>query len=90
MTAQQNGTHDPATLERELAARRARLAATVDELVQRSRPQEIARRTASGFAERLKSAVTTPEGSIRIERVIAITAAALAVVAVFGVARRRR
>lgn len=89
MTAEQNGTHDVPTLERDLAERRAQLAATIDELLARSRPQEVARRSARTAKEKVGGAVRTPEGQIRVERVLAIAAAVAVSVTVMVVARRR-
>jgi hypothetical protein len=90
MTAQQNHRPSPAELELELAARRARLAGTIDELIDRSAPKEVARRSLRGFREKLTGAVRTPDGDLRVERVTAVAVAALVVVAVMALARRRR
>jgi len=90
MTAQQNHRPSPAELELELAARRARLAGTIDELIDRAAPKEVARRSLRGFKDKLTGTVTTPEGELRFERIAAIAAAAAVVVAVMALARRRR
>lgn len=80
---------DPAELERVIAERREHLAATVDELVARAQPGEIARRGARGIAARLRSAAFTTDGEPRVERVAAVSAAITALVALV-VWRRRR
>jgi hypothetical protein len=90
MTAQQNGTPDPAVLEAELAARRVHLAATIDELIERSKPKEIARRSVRETLAKLSGAVRTPTGELRVERVGAIAASVFVVVALIAIARRRR
>lgn len=104
MTAQQNGVPatrggrpvpntpapDAAALELALAQRRARLAATIDELVERSKPKEILRRTVQGLLAKAKSTVCTPEGEVRVERVAAVAVSATVVLAVLITARRRK
>ena len=81
---------DPAAIERHIDERRRRLAGTVDELVVRAHPKEIARRGAAGAKERARSAVTTPEGELRPERIAAAAVAFLALLALFVVPRRVR
>ena len=90
MTAQQNGTPDPAVLELELAARRARLASTIDELIERSTPKEVARRSLRESLAKISGTVRTPTGELRVERVGAIAAALAAVIVLMVAARRRR
>lgn len=90
MTAQQNHTSSAAELELELAARRARLAGTLDELMERVTPKEIARHSARGVKQKIDEQLRTPDGGLRVERVAAIAAAAVAAVALVVVARRRR
>ncbi|MFC5999528.1 DUF3618 domain-containing protein [Quadrisphaera sp. GCM10027208] len=80
---------DPEAIEREIALRQARLAATVDELTARLSPKEVGRRAAAGARGRAVSAVTAEDGSLRVERIGAAAAAVLAVV-VLVVRRRRR
>lgn len=64
----------PDAIEAEIAATRAHLAATIDELSVRAKPKEIVRRrvesTKAGFVE----ATHTPEGELRMERVAALAA----------------
>jgi hypothetical protein len=89
------GTHgqilprDPVALELLISQRRDRLAATVDELVRRAQPREIARRGALGAVSRFRSATCTPDGQLRVERVGAAVAAVVTLV-VLVLWRRRR
>lgn len=68
-------------LEGEVAARRERLARTVDELVAKATPKAVLQRQAEAARARVADAVQTPEGELRVERVAALAA----VVAVVGV-----
>ena len=81
---------DPAALERLIDERRRRLAGTVDELVVRAHPKEIARRGAESAQQRARDAVLTPDGRPRAERIAAIAAAVLAVLGLMLLSRRRR
>jgi hypothetical protein len=81
---------DPAVLEREIEARRARLAATVDELVFRAQPKEIARRASADAKAKFQAATTTPDGDLRTERIAAVAAAVLLLVVLAIWNRRRR
>lgn len=76
-------------IEADIAAARARLAGTVDELHTRAAPQEIARRQVQSVREKLTEATRTPTGELRTERVAALAAAAVALIGL-GAARRRR
>lgn len=67
-------------LEAEIAARRDRLAQTIDELAQRVNPKNILHRQTDLAKARFADAATTPEGDLRVERVAAV----VAVVAVVG------
>jgi Protein of unknown function (DUF3618) len=80
---------DPAAIEALIAQRRADLASTIDELVVRAHPKEIARRSAADARTRLQAFATTPEGELRTERLAAVAGAALAVVTVLVLLRRR-
>ena len=80
---------DPAAIEAQIEATRARLAGTVDELSVRLRPQEIARRGTAQAKARLLRATTTPEGQPRVERLAAAGAAVVALL-VLAIWRRRR
>jgi hypothetical protein len=81
---------DTARLEQDIQATRARLEGTINELAYRAQPQVIAQRQAQGLRLKLDAATHTPDGELRIERVVAIVAAAVAVVVVVGFLRRRR
>ena len=65
---------DPAELERLVEARRAHLAATLDELALRARPKALARSSAVAVRGRLRRSVTAPDGTLRVERVGAVVA----------------
>lgn len=80
---------DPAAIEAQIEATRARLAGTVDELSVRLRPQEIARRGTAQAKVRLLRATTTPDGQPRVERLAAAGAAVVALL-VLAIWRRRR
>lgn len=80
---------DPEALERIIDARRQHLADTVDELVVRAHPKEIARRTSADARERAIGLVTDEQGQPRYERIAAATAAVVLVVVLVVVRRRR-
>ncbi len=80
---------DPAELEAEIERARARLVGTMDELGTRLQPKEIARRGARDVRARLDHAIRTPEGSLRVERLAAVGAAATALVTLVAWNRRR-
>ena len=83
------GPTNPAAIEAEIEATRARLAGTVDELAVRMHPKQIARRGADDVVAKVRTATTTPDGHLRIERLAAMGAAAVALL-VLVVWRRRR
>lgn len=76
-------------LEAEITAARTRLAGTVDELHARTAPQEIARRQVESVRTKLNDATHTETGELRTERVAAIAAAAVALVGLAIIRRRR-
>ncbi len=80
---------DPEAIERVIDERRRRLAGTVDELVVRAHPKEIARRGAADVTQRARDAVSTPDGQLRPERLAAVAAAVVVVVVLVVVSRRR-
>jgi hypothetical protein len=82
--------NDPKAIEELIARRRERLAATVDELVVRAHPKEIARRSAADAKGRLQAFAATPEGDLRSERLAAVAAAAVAFVGLLLLLRSRR
>ena len=74
-------------LQAEIADRQKRLAATVDELTNRMRPQEVLRRSTAGGKDkaaevqgRVREALTDEHGNPRVERIAAVSAAAAALV----------
>ena len=76
-------------IEADIAAARGRLAGTVDELHARTAPKEIARRQAEAAKAKFTAATRTETGELRTERVGALAVAAVALIAV-GLLRRRR
>ncbi|HVN13915.1 MAG TPA: DUF3618 domain-containing protein [Kineosporiaceae bacterium] len=79
---------DPDALEQIVDARRRNLAATVDELVYRAHPKQIARRAAEDLRQRAVALVTDEQGELRYERIGAATTAVVLVVVVVIVRRR--
>ena len=79
---------DPEALEKIIDARRRHLAATVDELVVRAHPKEIARRTTADAKQRAQGFVSDEQGSLRYERIAAIAAGAVVLVVLVVVRRR--
>lgn len=67
-------------IEAGIAATRAHLASTIDELAVRAKPTEIARRQAESTKARFIAATHTPEGELRVERIGAMAAAAAVLV----------
>jgi hypothetical protein len=80
---------DPVAIEQLIAHRRANLASTIDELAQRARPKEIARRSAADAKGRIQAFARTDDGALRIERLAAVAGAVAALVTVLTVLRRR-
>jgi hypothetical protein len=76
-------------IEAEIVAARQRLAGTVDELHARTAPKEIARRQAEAAKTKFAEATRTESGDLRTERVAALAAAAVAMIGL-GLLRRRR
>jgi hypothetical protein len=74
---------DPAQLEREIADRQARLAATVGELTYRLSPKEVTRRARTRAQERARAAVFAEDGTLRVERVAAMAVAISALLGLF-------
>ncbi|MBT0769311.1 DUF3618 domain-containing protein [Kineosporia sp. J2-2] len=79
----------PSELEKEIQARRERLAATIDELSGRAQPKEIARRGAAALSERLQTVTHTPEGELRTERLAAVAGAFVVIAGVLVFVRGR-
>ncbi len=76
-----------ADLEAEVAARRQRLASTIDELTRKATPRAILQRQADAAKARFADVATTPEGELRVERLAAVV---VAVVVIGGLAIYRR
>jgi hypothetical protein len=80
----------PAEIEAAIAERRAHLAQTIDELVQRAQPKAIAQRSVLDAKQRFAAATRTEDGELRTERLAAIAAAALTLITLVTLLRRRR
>lgn len=78
------------SLEQELASARARLAGTIDEIAYRAKPEVIAERQMNSLKLKVDQQVRTPDGDLRVERIAAVAAAGLAVIAGIVLLRRRR
>lgn len=76
-------------LEADIAARRERLANTIDELTRRASPQAIVDRQKAAAKAKFVGATQTPEGELRVDRVATIVAV-VAVALVVAIWRRRR
>lgn len=68
--AASNGSRTPAQIEADLVATRERLAATIDELVDRVHPRALAERGVAGA----KAAVIDEDGKPRTDRIVKIAA----------------
>jgi hypothetical protein len=71
-------------IEADIAATRARLASTVDELVDRANPKNVALRQ----VEQAKAQVFDERGQLRTEKIVAVAGAVVGVVGVLLVIRR--
>lgn len=74
----------PAEIEAEIEATRARLASTVDELVDKAHPRNVAKRQ----VEQAKSQVYDEQGNLRTEKIATIAGAIAGVVVVLLIVRR--
>ncbi|GAA0313976.1 DUF3618 domain-containing protein [Kineococcus aurantiacus] len=85
-------TRDPRALEREVEARRAQLAGTIDELTSRLAPAAIAQRSLTSARGKVEGFAFDHRGGLRVERVVAVGVAVLGVTAfvVVRAVRRRR
>ncbi|EWT00982.1 hypothetical protein N865_12210 [Intrasporangium oryzae NRRL B-24470] len=81
---------DTAAIEQDIRAARARLEGTVNELAYRVQPQVIAQRQVQSLKLKVDEVTRTPEGDLRVERVVAVAAAVVALVVVARLLRRRR
>ena len=77
-------------IEAEIAATRAHLASTIDELAVRAQPREIARRQAESAKTKFDEATHTPEGDLRVERIGALAAVSAVVLALVVLIHRHR
>lgn len=68
----------------DIEATRDRLAATIDEIVDRTNPKNAARRT----LDRVKARFVDPDGSPRFENIVPVAGAALGAVVLIVVVRR--
>jgi hypothetical protein len=80
---------DPQAIEEQIRLRQVRLAETVDELTTRLSPKEIGRRSTASARQKVDTALRAEDGSLRTERVAAVAAAVLALLAAW-VWRHRR
>ena len=71
-------------IEADIAATRARLASTVDELVDRAHPKNMARRQ----VEQAKAQVFDERGQLRTQKIVAVGGAVAGVLAVLLLIRR--
>lgn len=75
-------------IEADIAARRERLANTLDELTGRLTPQAIVAQQKQSAKAAFATATRNEDGSLRMERIAAVAAGAIAFVAL-GIVRRR-
>lgn len=80
------------SLQADVVARRQRLAGTVDELAARVTPQALLKQNTEAAKAKIAQFATTPDGELRVERVAAVAAAVVAVIAlrVWGGRRHKR
>ena len=71
-------------IEADIAATRARLASTVDELVDRAHPKNVAKRQ----VEQAKAQVFDERGQLRTQKLVAVGGAAVGLIAVLLLIRR--
>jgi hypothetical protein len=74
----------PEQIEADIAATRARLASTVDELVDRAHPRNVAKRQ----VEQAKAQVFDERGELRTQKLVAVGAAVVGVVGVLVMIRK--
>ena len=81
---------DPRALEREIEARRARLAATIDELAGRVQPAALKDRAVHSVQHKALALTTDSDGALRVERVGAVAVAVVGVLVLVVLRRRSR
>ncbi|ADB30952.1 hypothetical protein Kfla_1858 [Kribbella flavida DSM 17836] len=74
----------PEQIEADIAATRARLASTVDELVDRAHPRNVAKRQ----VEQAKAQVFDERGELRTQKLVAVGAAIVGVVGALVMIRK--
>ena len=72
-------TSDPRALEREVEARRAQLAGTIDELTSRVAPAAIKDRSLATVRAKVNGFAFDHRGGLRVERVVAVGVAVVGV-----------
>ena len=75
---------DPDQLVADIEATRNRLASTIDQIVDRANPKNVARRG----AENVKAKFVAPDGSVRMETVAPVAGALVGVIVLVVVLRR--
>ncbi|MFC0623021.1 DUF3618 domain-containing protein [Kribbella deserti] len=74
----------PEQIEADIAATRARLAATVDELMDKAHPKNVAKRQ----VEQAKAQVFDVDGNLRTQKLVAVGGAALGVIGILLLIRK--
>jgi len=74
----------PAQIEADIAATRARLASTVDELVDKAHPKNVVKRQ----VEQARAQVYDADGRLRTQKLVAVGGAAVSVIGVLLLVRR--
>lgn len=82
--AEQPGAQSPDAIVREIEQTREQLALTVDALVDRTAPRNVARRAVA----RVRAAFVNPDGSPRVDQIAKLGGAVVGVVVVVVVIRR--
>ncbi|MDI2131368.1 DUF3618 domain-containing protein [Yinghuangia seranimata] len=77
----------PQQIEADIEAARANLAATLDELVDRVKPANVARRTSEQIRAQF---IDSDTGAPRMDRIVPVAGAVVGVLVVVGLLRRRR
>lgn len=72
---------DATAIEKVIREHQRGLALTVDELTTRLSPKEVARRAKESARRKAQDAVTAEDGTLRVERVAAVAAAAVGLLA---------
>jgi Protein of unknown function (DUF3618) len=80
---------DPAAIEAAIKERQQRLATTVDELRHRLQPKELVRRAKESAQRKAQDAITAEDGSLRTERIAAVGAALVGLIALVVLRRTR-